>query len=302
MSIEYALYICIALLLCVYIVRIVSDDNKEGMGSKEGISKYFSDKYTELRNNEIYDTFYSSIYEKIFGDIARIKFETDKTIEHTHINKGSKLLDIGPGPGFQLKVFQKHAGSVKGVDKSSAMVQYASKSLPQDMVIQGDATNAMLFESHSFTHITAFYFTIYFFQDKRQFLSNVYKWLQKGGYFVVHLVNRKMFDPIVPPANPFILISPQKYAKERITDSTVKFKSFDYTSNFSLDDTIDKATFEETMKCKENGHIRKHIYDLHAPKLNDILLIAKEVGFQVIKKLDMIDCEYEYQYLYIMQK
>ena len=54
MSIEYALYICIALLLCVYIVRIVSDDNKEGMVDK-GISKYFSDKYTELRNNEIYD-------------------------------------------------------------------------------------------------------------------------------------------------------------------------------------------------------------------------------------------------------
>ena len=38
-------------------------------------------------------------------------------------------------------------------------------------------------------------------------------------------VNKNKFDPIVPPANPLQLISPQKYAKERITHSFIKFNN-----------------------------------------------------------------------------
>ena len=42
-------------------------------------------------------------------------------------------------------------------------------------------------------------------------------WLMPGGYLIVHLVDRESFDPILPPGNPLYVVSPQKYAKERIT-------------------------------------------------------------------------------------
>ena len=51
--------------------------------------------------------------------------------------------------------------------------------------------------------------------------------MKPGGYLVVHLVNRDMFDPIRPASNPLFMVSPQKYAKNRIVTSTIKFKDFE---------------------------------------------------------------------------
>ena len=52
------------------------------------------------------------------------------------------------------------------------------------------------------------------------------------GYFALHLVDRDQFDPILEAANPLYILSPQKYAKKRITNSIVKFDNFDYKANF----------------------------------------------------------------------
>ena len=35
-----------------------------------------------------------------------------------------------------------------------------------------------------------------------------------GGYFVLHLVNRDKFDPILNTADPLHIVSAQKYAKK----------------------------------------------------------------------------------------
>ena len=43
------------------------------------------------------------------------------------------------------------------------------------------------------------------------------EWLKPGGYLILHLVDRERFDPIVPAADPLIMVSAQKHAKERIT-------------------------------------------------------------------------------------
>jgi hypothetical protein len=37
-----------------------------------------------------------------------------------------------------------------------------------------------------------------------------------GGTLIVHIVDREKFDPMLPAANPLYIVSPQKYAKERI--------------------------------------------------------------------------------------
>ena len=36
--------------------------------------------------------------------------------------------------------------------------------------------------------------------------------------------------------------------------------------------------------------------------ISDILAIARKVGFIEVQKVDMVRAEYEYQYLYILQK
>jgi hypothetical protein len=64
------------------------------------------------------------------------------------------------------------------------------------------------------------------------------QWLMPGGHVIVHLVNRDKFDPILPPGNPLYVVSPQKYAKKRITHTKVKFHGFAYESEFDFVESI----------------------------------------------------------------
>jgi hypothetical protein len=108
-----------------------------------------------------------------------------------------------------------------------------------------------------------------------------------------------MFDPILPPANPLFLVSPQKYAKKRITKSKIKFNEFEYESNMNFNGK--DSSFDEKIKFND-GRIRKHEQKLYMEDTESILTIAQNSGFIFQGKIDMVNCAYEYQYLYIFQK
>jgi hypothetical protein len=81
-------------------------------------------------------------------------------------------------------------------------------------------------------------------------------WLMPGGYLIVHLVDRETFDPILPPGNPLYIVSPQKYAKERITKTKVNFNQFVYNADFKLNEGSNIAIFDEKFKFND-GKVRK---------------------------------------------
>jgi len=189
-----------------------------------------------------------------------------------------------------------------GVDISSAMVKKAKQNYPELNFVQGDAINANLFKRDSYTHIFCLYFSIYYFKNKDAFFANCMKWLMPGGYLVVHLVERELFDPILPPANPLFLVSPQKYAKERITQSKVVFNNMEYSANFHLDQDKDMATFNEKFKDKNSGKTRKNKHIFYMEPDKNIIVKAKNAGFIVQGKIDLLKVGYEYQYLYIFTK
>ena len=72
-----------------------------------------------------------------------------------------------------------------------------------------------------------------------------------------------MFDPILQSANPLLLVSPQKYAKKRITNSTVKFENFTYKANFDLPKNSSNASFIETFVDDSTRHVRKNEHKLY---------------------------------------
>ena len=123
-----------------------------------------------------------------------------------------------------------------------------------------------------------------------------------GGYLVLHLVNRDKFDPILNSADPLHLVSAQKYAKKRITNSLVKFKDFQYKANFDLDKSKNLAEFDETFKDDVSGHVRQNKHTLHMETQKHILGIAKNIGFILQGKVDMVTTQYQYQYLYLLYK
>jgi hypothetical protein len=136
-------------------------------------------------------------------------------------------------------------------------------------------------------------------ENKMKFFYNCMDWLMPGGFLIVHFVDKYKFDPILPPGNPLYVVSPQKYAKERITSTKITFNDFVYNSNFKLDKDI--AIFEEKFKFND-GKVRKQEQTLYMEDLPTITNMAQDAGFLIQGKINMVNCAYENQYLYIFVK
>jgi len=267
---------------------------------KEGFIQ--REKYVLKQGDDIYDNFYSSIYDELVHDTVKNDFEIGEITRLIKPTAQSRVLDIGSGNGHHVKLLEKAGYNVEGIDKSSAMVEGAKNKYPKCKFKQADALESMTYPQNTFTTITCLYFTIYYISDKQLFLQNCYNWLKPGGSLVLHLVNRDKFDPILNAADPLHLVSAQKYAKKRITNSLVKFKDFQYKANFELDKSNNLAEFDETFKDDKSGHVRQNKHKLFIETQKHILSIAKNLGFILQGKVDMITSQYQYQYIYLLYK
>ena len=262
---------------------------KEGFIDKTG--------YVFVKDTEVYDDFYSQIYDYLVFSDVRSDFETGSVLNLTEPTQSIKLLDIGSGTGTLIGNLTKQQtfNELIGIDISKDMIARSKISFPDNEWVLGDALDGSNFKPQRFTHISCFYFTVYYFKEKRQLFQNCFNWLMPGGYFILHLVNRDNFDPILPPGNPLYIVSPQKYAKQRITKTKVNFNEFVYNANFNLEG--DLATFDEKFKFKD-GRVRHQQQTLYMEDTETILTIAQQCEFTLHSILDMVKCAYEYQYIY----
>ena len=286
-------------LICLGFLLLVLMTINQNTSIKEGFSQ--RRKYVLRKNDKIFDDFYVPVYDQLMNNKVKNLFEVKEIARTTKFNKHSVLLDIGSGLGHHVNLFNK-LGAEKciGLDKSPAMIRASQYKYNDSQFKTGDVMNFMNFEAQSFTHITCLYFTIYYIKDKTRFFKNCYEWLLPRGYMALHLVNRNKFDPILNSADPLQVVSAQKYAKKRITNSLIKFKDFQYRGDFKLDKDI--ATFEEIFKDDKTKHIRQNIHKMYMPTQRYILSIAKELGFILKGKIDLVPVQYEYQYLYVLYK
>jgi len=260
-----------------------------------------SETFEYKTGDEIYDNFYANIYDFLVFNQAKNDYEIGRIVNSVEPDEASRILDIGSGTGHHVDMLHQMGYNAVGLDNSPSMIEQANKSYPDHEYILGDAMNTLAFQPHSFTQILCLYFTLYYMKDKQQFFGNCFNWLLPGGSLVIHVVDPSMFDPIIPPANPLVMLTPQRYADERITHSKVTFDDFKYISNFEMDGK--NAKFVERFKNKDTDHtFRKNEHILYMDSEDDILTMAKNVGFIVQGKIDMIKSGYEYNYLYILEK
>ena len=268
------------------------------------ISEGFTGSPQIVEGPQIYDDFYANIYDDLTYYQKKNELEMGSINRTASVDKDSVVLDIGSGTGHHVEQLKEvGAGNAMGIDKSQSMINISQKNYPTNKYVLGDAMQRSMFRQNTFTHITLFYFTVYYFQDKASLFANCLAWLKPGGSLVVHLVDREMFDPILPPANPLLMVSPQRYAKKRITTSKVTFDTFKYDANFELLDDKNEATFVEKFSGKDDGKMfRKNKHDMYMEDVDTIEAVAIRAGFILKSKLDMVKAEYEYQYLYVFQK
>lgn len=273
--------------------------NSVKMPRKEGYEQ--NDAFLFKKGTTIYDEFYAEIYDSLMYNTLKNDYEVGQIVNNTNANSQSIILDIGCGTGNHLAKFSESDMNVTGLDISPAMIAKAEERYPQLNFKIGDAMVENTFNPNLFTHILCLYFTIYYFEDKQKFFYNCIDWLMPGGHLIIHLVNKDKFDPILPPGNPLYVVSPQKYAKERITKTKIKFDRFDYSSNFDLNSDTSIARFHEKFQF-DDGKVRKHEHKLYMEDETEILNRARDAGFILKGQIDLLACGYEHQYLYILMK
>jgi len=292
----------ILLLIIVIFFKHLSKFGKNNSNElREGFMQ--SENFLFKEGEDVYDDFYAGVYDHLVYNQYKNDYEIGMVINNTGPTSKSVIADIGCGTGHQVAKLNEKIKNIKviGIDISPSMVKIAKENYPQYDFQVGNALNNYLFQMHSLTHILCLYFTIYFIKDKMHFFYNCVDWLMPGGFLILHLVDRERFDPILPPGNPLFIVSPQKYAKKRITHTKVTFNDFVYISNFNLDTGNDKAIFEEKFKFN-NGSTRKQDQVLYMEDTPSIVNMAQEAGLNLHTKIDMVKCAYEYQYLYIFVK
>lgn len=265
-----------------------------------------NERYILKRDGEIYDPFYIGIYDYLNKTKPRAEFEMKQIIDATQPDKEhSVILDIGCGTGCIVNQLTEHGYRAFGVDKSKAMVDISTRKFPDAKIKLGNAEDSMEFDRETFTHILCLNKTIYEFPDKVAFFRNCYHWLVPGGYLVVHMVDPQKFDPIVSAGKPRIFDNPQKYAKERITDTVIDFMDFKYKSAYDFKDAEKTGVVRctETFTDKQTGNIRENEQTLAMDPEESILKQARMCQFIAQGQFSMAEYNNdEHQTVYIFQK
>lgn len=264
---------------------------------------------TWLTNTELYDSFYASIYDDLCKPFVRNQSEA-ALILHEWTTRGEekenfRILDIGCGTGITVCSFAKMGvARVVGMDSSEAMLKWAkTKNMPnttlddeQKQAIEwrhGDTTDPSACSAAEFDHICMLYFTVYYLKNKEAVFRNAYLWTKPGGRFVIQVVNKHKFDPMLESASPWLFFSLQKYADDRITRSEVDFNKFKYTGDFLLEDP--KAEFRETFRFSDT-RVRHQKHDLLMEDMTAIVGMAKVAGWEYLGNVDLTPLSFQYSY------
>lgn len=302
------LYFLIAFLVLIflqYYLRWLR--NKEGFTNPANLKTLPKFHKIINDNSELYDDFYAKFYPQLFPSQPRVSYELEDIntnaivpYKQKYPRQGIYILDIGCGQGAHVKVCNDKSLRCIGIDSSHAMIREGklTHNLKSNVLRLGNAEQGELFSPGTFSHVLCMYFSYYYFSNPEKVLKNVKRWLRKGGYFVVHLVDREKFDPILEPASPFPAFSKQKYSKERITESEVEFNNLSYKAKFLLNKGENRGFLQEIFRGKEDDYSRKQTHTLYMKDHEEIVGEIKNHGFEMVHMTHLLNAEYEYQYLY----
>lgn len=263
-------------------------------------------KFILKRNEDAYDKFYAHIYDEIHLPDERCSKEIKLILDATGATAnggtfGSVILDVGSGTGETLKVLDAAGIRGFGIDKSQAMIEKATEKCGKQVKVKhADVLDAMNYDKYTFSHILCLYYTIYEIENKRKFFQNCRYWLKNGGVLVVHLVDKKKFNTVVPAGKLNFIDNPQKYSKERITKTTVDFMDFVYDSKYDIKEGP-VSTIMEKFTDSATNKVRQNERRLFMESEDDILKMATNEGFTLYGKINLEPViQDEFQSLYLL--
>ena len=174
------LYILVILLL----LYILASTNKEGFENK---TKTFID-------NNIYDKFYSRIYDHIWNMIPFYTLQIE--LMKPYFKTTNNFLCFDSKTGHMPQLLSKNM-KVVGLDNSKDMIEISKKNYPTIPFIQGNY-NPSIFKNNLFTHIYCPLFSINT-KDIDMFFECVDKWLVAKGYLFIITYDQLNISKFIMP-------------------------------------------------------------------------------------------------------
>jgi len=266
-------------------------------------------KITWFENKELFDDFYSSVYDNLTQLSSRFPQEVALIINQWKKKAAvdtMDVLDCGCGTGIATVLFAKMGvNSVVGLDLSESMLRRAravtlpSANLPKEQsevvsFLKGDMNQQFNFAGGQFSHAALLFFTVYYSNDPTGLFRNLFHWIRPGGQLSIEVVNKYKFDPLVEAASPFVGTTVQKYVKKRVTKSKVEFDKFSYEAEFDLQDPT--AEFREVFRFPDSS-VRRQRHTLQMRDINDFVHIAQTTGWKYEGYIDLLSAGFEYAYV-----
>jgi SAM-dependent methyltransferase len=290
----YILFALFVMVMLIYFFRTIGKTP-----TVEGFTQM--QKFILKQDDATYDPFYAHIYDEIHLPEQRCSKELKLIIDATNADETSVFLDVGSGTGETLKTLDSIGVRCFGIDKSQAMIEKATEKCGKQVKIRrGDVTDSMNYDKYTFSHILCLYYTIYEIENKRKFFQNCRYWLKNGGMLIIHLVDKKKFNTVVPVGTPDLIDNPQKYAKERITKTTVDFMDFVYDSKYDIKEGP-VSTFTEKFTDSATKKVRQNERRLFMESEDEILKMATNEGLTLYGKINLEPVTHdEHQSLYLL--
>jgi ubiquinone/menaquinone biosynthesis C-methylase UbiE len=121
----------------------------------------------------------ADLYHRHWGDLTRQSSEA--LLEAACVGAGSKVLDVGTGPGYVAVAARARGADVIGLDFSEQQVALARRTYPGIELRQGDAEN-LPFEAGRFDAVVMG-LCLHHLPDAEHGLAEAFRVLRPGGYF-----------------------------------------------------------------------------------------------------------------------
>ena len=273
--------------------------------------KKYKYNFLYLKDLDSYkNNFYCQYYDSVFLNQTKNNYETKYILNISKQFNDNNILDVGSGTGNHVSLLSKIHKNTTGLDISEKMIEVSKKNYPNCNFKQGDILNNNIFDFNSFTIITCLGLTIYDIIDKEKFFDNCNSLLQNNGLLIIHIIDRDLFNPFVPPDDNTVLFNPLEYDRKRIFKTIIKLGDLEFSSDYKKTDIIDNnnspnipySIYSEKFQNFKTNKVVKIDRNLYMPPTKYINDLAKSKNFTFEKKIDLNSINYNNEYLYIYKK